>query len=253
MSTKTTAEHTPSLGSTKTTPRRTILAAIALLTAAALASLAIPLGFSALYDRLNIEETFFLTSLGGVVATLALGVLAVAYLQRRDIEIPISRPAGREWLWIVGGIVLSLIGAIVFAILEGRFATGMAASSSSSLAAEASAVTIVLVGVYFVLVIGPIEEYLYRGVIQGRLRQYFGPAVAIGLTSLGFAVGHAPNFWLAGSDVLSVGVLIALGGIAVASVILGAIYEKTANLAVVALVHGLFNAIIFALAVGFMA
>ncbi len=249
----TTTEVIPALDSTETTPGGTILAAIALLAAAAFASLAIPLGFSSLYARLNIAETFLLTSLGGVVATLTLGALAVAYLQRRDIEIPITRPAGREWSWIVGGIVLSLIGAIVFAILESRFATEMVASSSSSLAAGGSAVTIVLAGAYFVLVIGPIEEYLYRGVIQGRLRQHFGPAVAIGLTSLGFAVGHAPNFWLAGSDVLSVGVLIALGGIAVGSVILGAIYEKTANLAVVVLVHGLVNTILFGLVVALMA
>lgn len=251
MSTITT-QATP-VESTETTTGRTVLAAIALLAAAALASLAIPLGFSALYARLGQEETFLLTSLGGVVATLALGAIAVTYLRVREIEIPIARPAGREWAWIGGGIALSLVGAIVFAILEGLFATEMAASSGTTLAAGASALTVVLVGAYFVVVIGPIEEFLYRGVVQGRLRQHFGPTVAIGLTSVGFAVGHAPNFWLAGANVLSASVLIALTGIAVGSVILGAIYERTANLTVVMLVHGLFNAMLFGLAVVVMA
>lgn len=235
--------------STESTPVRTLLAAFALLVGAALASLAIPTGFSALFAALGREETLLLSTIGGVAATLALGVLAVAYLQVRDVEIPIARPVGREWAWVGGGVAVSLVVAVVFAILEGIVAVDPATTSSSSIAAGASALTVVLAGAYFVLVIGPIEEYLYRGVVQGRLRQSFGPAVAIGVTSVGFAVGHAPNLWLAGSDLLSMGAIVALAGIAVGSIILGAIYERTANLSVVVITHGLFNTVIFGLLV----
>lgn len=252
MSTITSSESTPT-ESTDNTRTQALLAAVGLLGAAALVSLAIPMGFSALYAALGQTETVLLNSLAGVVATLALAGIAVAYLRFRDVEIPIRRPSGREWGWIVGGVAISLVGAIVFAILEGLVSTEVAASSGTTIAAGASALTVLLAAAYFVVVVGPVEEYLYRGVVQGRLRQQFGPTIAIGVTSLGFALGHAPNFWLAGADLLSPVVGVALAGIVVGSVILGAIYERTANLAVVAITHGVFNAILFALAVVLMA
>nr|WP_303647111.1 CPBP family intramembrane glutamic endopeptidase [Haloarchaeobius salinus] len=93
------------------------------------------------------------------------------------------------------------------------------------------------------LLIGPAEELLFRGVIQGRLRESFGPALAIGITSLGFALSHVPSYWIGGSDLLTSGVFFALLGIAAGGIILGGIYERTKNLIVVALIHGLINAI----------
>ncbi|MFC7251483.1 type II CAAX prenyl endopeptidase Rce1 family protein [Halomicroarcula sp. GCM10025324] len=48
---------------------------------------------------------------------------------------------------------------------------------------------------------------------------------------------------IGGSDLLSLGVFFALLSIAVGSVILGAIYERTQNLVVVIVIHSLFNAI----------
>jgi len=234
---------------TETSPSRTLLVALGLLAVAGIASLSIPLGFSALYGALGLEETTLLTATAGIVATLSLGLLAVVYLRIRHVEIPIRRPSLRGWGWIVGGTVLSLVAAIAFAILEGIFAIEMAPSSGSTLAAGASVFTVALAAVYFVLVIGPIEEFLFRGVVQGRLRQSFGSVAAIGVTSIGFALTHAPNFWLAGAEILSMGVLVALASIAVASVIMGIIYERTANLTIVAVTHGLTNAVLFTLAV----
>lgn len=246
-------ERTDLTETTETGPVRALLAAVAVLVTAGAASYAVPVAFSALYTALGREETLLLTTVGGVVMTLFLGLIAFAYLRVRDIDVPVRWPAGREWAWIAGGVVVSLVAAVAFAILEGIFAVEAAPSSSSTVAAEASALTVVVAAAYFLLVVGPIEEYLYRGVVQGRLRQNFGPAVAIGVTSIGFAVGHVPNFLLAGTGALSVGIAVAVAGIVAGSVILGIIYERTANLTVVALVHGVTNAVLFALVVALSA
>lgn len=94
-----------------------------------------------------------------------------------------------------------------------------------------------------VLLVGPGEELLYRGVIQGRLRPVLGPWGAIVATSALFAPIHA--FGLSGS---ALGVLAMLGTIFLLSLVLGTLYEYTENLLVPALVHGLYNASQFVLA-----
>ena len=227
---------------------RALLTAVGLLAIAAAGSYAIPAGFVALYAAAD-GATLLVTTVGGVVATLFLAVLGAAYRRLHHVEIPLRRPAGGEWAWIAGGLALSLALAVAFAVLEGLLAAEAAVSSASLVAGGASALTVALAAGYFLLVVGPVEEYLFRGVVQGRLRQSFGPVAAIGVTSVGFALGHAPNYWLAGSELLSVGVAVALAGTAVAAAVLGVVYERTANLVVVALVHGLTNAVLFGLVV----
>ena len=83
--------------------------------------------------------------------------------------------------------------------------------------------------------------------MQGRLREQMGPVPAIAI-AVGFALGNVPSYWIGGSDLLSLGVLFALLSIVVASVIFGAIYERTQNLVVAIVMHSLVNAISFSLA-----
>ena len=93
-----------------------------------------------------------------------------------------------------------------------------------------------------ILIVGPFEELLYRGVVQARLRESFGPAVAILLASLIFAAIHLPahGFGQAGLSSTAVSMIALVGG----SIIFGGLYEWTENLTVVALVHGLYNSIL---------
>ena len=98
---------------------------------------------------------------------------------------------------------------------------------------------------FMLLVVGPFEELLYRGVIQGRLRESFGPLAAILLASLVFALVHVPAYGLGGSGISSLAA--ALSALFVGSLVFGGIYEWTENLTVVALVHGLYNSILLAL------
>lgn len=91
--------------------------------------------------------------------------------------------------------------------------------------------------------IAPVGEFIFRGVIKGRLRESFGPIVAISFTSIGFALGHIPSYWFGGSDLLSVSVGGALLGIGAGGFILGGIYERMESLLIVSIIHGLLNSV----------
>ncbi len=96
-----------------------------------------------------------------------------------------------------------------------------------------------------ILIVGPFEELLYRGVVQSRLRESFGPVVAIALASLIFAAIHLPahGFGSAGLASTAASLTALFGG----SLVFGGLYEWTGNLTVVALVHGIYNGILLTL------
>lgn len=93
-----------------------------------------------------------------------------------------------------------------------------------------------------ILIVGPFEELLYRGVIQTRLRESFGPLSAILLASLVFAAIHIPAHGFGNAGIASTAASMAalVGG----SLVFGGIYEWTENLTVVALIHGFYDAIL---------
>lgn len=94
-----------------------------------------------------------------------------------------------------------------------------------------------------ILIVGPGEELLFRGVVQGRLREVFGPALAIGLAGTVFAAIH----WFALSGGTPTGNLVALSVLLVPSFVFGISYEYTNNILVPSLAHGLYNATLFSL------
>jgi membrane protease YdiL (CAAX protease family) len=97
-----------------------------------------------------------------------------------------------------------------------------------------------------ILIVGPFEELLYRGIIQTRLRRSFGPTVAIGLTSVIFASIHLPAYGFGETQPLS-SIALTLTALFVGSMSFGLIYEYTENLSVVALVHGFYNSLLLGL------
>jgi len=93
----------------------------------------------------------------------------------------------------------------------------------------------------FVLV-GPIEELLHHGVVRGRLRETSGPVGATGFTEVGFAAAHVATYLWGGTDAFSAGLAVSLVNVVLSAIVLGAMYERTWNLTVVALAHGPFTA-----------
>ena len=89
-------------------------------------------------------------------------------------------------------------------------------------------------------VVGPAEELLLRGVVQGGLRRSFDAAPAILVAALMFGALHGNVEGTVVEQVAYMGVTVLLGAI------LGVLYERTNNVLVPGFAHGLYNAIIFA-------
>jgi membrane protease YdiL (CAAX protease family) len=171
---------------------------------------------------------------------VAFGLFALAYLRYTDRGLGFVHarlPSLSDFGWAIGGVVALFGGLIALSALFSSLGIQSASNTVEELGQQNPDVFLLLVPLSF-LFIGPGEELLYRGVVQGRLREAFGPWVAIGVASIVFAVVHV--FSLQGQ-----GKLVYITILLVLSPILGAAYEWTENLAVPALIHGAFNAVQF--------
>ena len=227
------------------TTSRTLLAGIALLAVSAFGALVIIQGFEFLQTALGFESFALTFLVGGGLATLWLGIFGLGYLRFRPVRVyyGVRWPTLRDAGWIVGGVVLSVIVAVLVEIVVIPFGDSGATTISAAAAVSNPLVIYMIFLVGNLVFIAPIEEFLYRGVIQGRLRESFGPVAAVSITSIGFALGHIPSYWFGGSDLVSVSVGGAILGIAAGGFVLGAIYEWTESLLIVSIIHGLLNSI----------
>lgn len=178
-----------------------------------------------------------------LVQGVSMGGVALLYLAARPgrLEVPVRWPTARDLQWMVGGTALALaamfVGSIALALAGAEPGTHQLQE-----AGEADpAIFAILIPLSFLL-IGPGEELLFRGVVQGRLRQAFGPAAAIVLAAAIFAALHV----MALTGPLSA----RLAGVAVLvlpSLVFGLSYERSRNIAVPAVVHGGYNAVLLTL------
>jgi hypothetical protein len=91
------------------------------------------------------------------------------------------------------------------------------------------------------LFVGPFEELVFRGGVQGLLRRTYGRWVAIALATILFGVMHVVAL-IGGSGSVLAYVAVA----AVLGLVLGVAYELTGNLVVPAVIHGAYNSVLFA-------
>jgi len=148
----------------------------------------------------------------------------------------IRRPVGREWGYALLGVVLmlsTLIGWISLLQALGLERT-MSGSSLGTAVLYSRIITLLLL-------VGPAEELLFRGIIQRSLRDYLGSWPSILFAGFVFGFGHIDLSATAPGDILWLVGLSALG------VILGWVYERTDNLVVPAIAHGGFNSLTTAL------
>jgi membrane protease YdiL (CAAX protease family) len=102
---------------------------------------------------------------------------------------------------------------------------------------------------WFVLVslvlVGPAEELLYRGVVQGLLVQPLGTDGGVLLMGVLFGAVHYPSYGAESLADVDAGVV--AGGLqtAVAGVLYGALYVATGNLLVPVVTHSLYDAALF--------
>jgi membrane protease YdiL (CAAX protease family) len=185
-------------------------------------------------------------TVGFVLSTLLLQGVAfplttLGYLRWRGASLDFVKarlPTLRDGIWMVSGYVLVFV--LAFSLLVLVNLVGAPTASRANQAALQDTQTLLWLIPISILVIGPGEELLFRGVIQGRLREAFGPVGAVVLASATFAPAHI--LALTGS-VQALAVTIAI--LFVPALVFGATYELTDNIVVPASIHGAYNATIF--------
>ena len=178
-----------------------------------------------------------------VSTVLGVGTVAVGYLvwSGRGLSfIDLKWPTLRDIGWVVAGIIALVVVANLLAAILTTTGTESETHGSIDRAAENPELLLVLM-VASVVVIGPFEELLYRNVIQKGLYEYFSRGGAVVVASVPFVLVHfsAYSGGHLGQTIVSLGLVFTL------SLLLGAVYARTENLVVPALVHGLYNALVF--------
>lgn len=203
-------------------------------------------GMAALLQLLSVDMSVTPRLVFGAVLQqgVVFGGLSGVYLwvHNRDFDwIGVSIPDFKQFLWIASGWAVAFASAFVLAIVI--FLSGLNPGQNQLVRSvvDTPEALLVMIPVTIVL-IGPGEELLFRGIIQGSLRERFGPVVAIGLASAIFASAHFTS--LTGpldGRVITIALLFA------PTLVFATAYERTGNLVVPALIHGLYNATLFAL------
>lgn len=167
---------------------------------------------------------------------IGFGVAIAAYLELRD-DWELIRwrvPGLRDLGWIVGGIV-TLFGALyVLSVVASALGASTAESQIVTNGRQNPIYLLYLVPVTIFLV-GPTEELIFRGIVQGTIRRAYGPAVGVLGASIIFSAIHLPSL-LGDGQFTTLAIIFALGAL------LGGLYELTDNILVPIVVHGLYNA-----------
>jgi membrane protease YdiL (CAAX protease family) len=173
-------------------------------------------------------------------------VLTVAvYLAYRGVGIDYVGyhvPSLSDVGWIVGGYVVVLGAVMALGVLLQLLGSSPETTNQAAEQGMQNPELFLWFIPLSLLVVGPAEELLFRGVVQGRLRESLGPWVAVPIAAALFALIHF--FALtggAGDRFIAIGILF------VPSLVFGVAYERTGNIAVPMLIHGFYNATIGAL------
>jgi len=181
-----------------------------------------------------------------LIQYVAFGAVIVGYLRYRETTVRAYVAARVPSLRDVGAALGGWVLAFVLAIAVGTVIQSLGLTGGTNNSAEAGMqdpeIFLVLIPAAF-LVIGPMEELLFRGTVQGRLRETLSPVPAVAVSALLFAAVHAP---LAVQGTLAQR-LTTVGLLFFPSLVFGGLYEYTDNIVVPALVHALYDATLFVL------
>jgi membrane protease YdiL (CAAX protease family) len=174
---------------------------------------------------------------------------AIAFVQVRGEAklLHLRRPELSDLAWTVVGLLGIAVGAFVMGfvvealsiVVEALSGSEVQTGQNSIITAGRANPTLLLymipVALFFV---GPAEEIVFRGVVQGLFRESFGVVPGIVAASALFGVGHylAISSGSAWTYILTAGAL---------GLVLGTVYEYSENIAVPAVAHGLWNSTIF--------
>ena len=148
-------------------------------------------------------------------------------------------PTRRDLKYIIGGT----LGGFAALTVLGLFVEFLDLPTTPNTILEpalAGDTTFLLVLVPLVLLINaPVEELVFRNVVQKRLYGSLGKGWAIVVASVIFALVHLPVYYHPNLGATGVMLILIFAG----SLVFGWVYARTDNLVVPTVVHGLFNAI----------
>lgn len=177
-----------------------------------------------------------------LVASTAVGQLAMfglgyAYRRYRDVPVSVAVPSLAQVGYTVGGVVVAIVLAVGLSQLLA--ALGLLPGSVIGDAAAADPTLLLGLAALSVFIVAPVEEFVFRGVVQGRLRGQFGPVPAVVGASLLFGSLHLANY---SGNVVAV----VAGALMIAAVgtVFGTLYERTGNLAAPMLAHAIYNIVL---------
>ena len=177
-----------------------------------------------------------------ILQGLGFGLAVAVYLkisERTDL-VKARVPGLRDLAATVVGVLLLIAALVAVSYVFSQFGIQTAQNEIERIGSANPEVMLYMIPLAF-LVIGPGEELLFRGAIQGLFRKSYAPVPAIVLSSGLFAVAHITALTAGGlgAKAATISALFAL------SLILGATYEYTDNVVVPSLVHGAYDAIVF--------
>lgn len=187
------------------------------------------------------------------------GVFAIGYLRSRGLDwatirayIGVKLPSLKDiGLILVTWLVMIIAAAVVAQVVmlavselvgSGAAEEGPAENPVGDVVKQNPAIFPGAV-LFMFLVVGPSEEILFRGIVQGRLRERLSPVPAILIASAVFASAHVLALW--GQPPVAIAMTITI--LFVPSLGFGAIYEYTGNIVVPALLHGFHNSVVITL------
>lgn len=178
----------------------------------------------------------------GLLAATEAGFVAVGYAFRQTDDgdgiridwLPSGGPTVRDAALVVG-TTAALVAVNRLSFWAGSL-VGIDPVTAVSTPEQFSATLLALLVPTMLLAVGPAEEYLFRGVVQGYLERTFAAPQALGLSAVLFTLVHLPNL-LSNPEagVVSVPLWLVIG------VVLGWLYQRTEALLVPVLVHGCYN------------
>jgi membrane protease YdiL (CAAX protease family) len=184
---------------------------------------------------------------GSIATELSFLLVGIGYVSfRSSFQVPIQVPDRDAIPALIGGLGMSFATAFLSLVSTDAVLPSVELSPGfmqyTNLAAP-TGVGLVIAAVLSLALIGPVEEFFFRGVIQQRLRASFSARIAIGTAGLVFALFHVYPVLLLSPPIAAVAHMTlyysVMGGI------FGWVFERTNTFVAPALVHGVFNAVIF--------
>lgn len=186
------------------------------------------------------ESSIYLL-IGNVVGLQIIGFMGVGILYMKRYS-SLSRIRINKNIDDINLISYTVIATLFVAIVGSLFSYILdfepAENQVTELIATPEAVVVFII--INLLIVGPAEEFLFRGVIQDRLNRFTDINYAIIITSILFALIHIPA--MIGGELE--GMLLYLLVLFTSSVIYGYSYDYSDNILVPMIAHGIYNSIL---------